>query len=193
MSRTPEVVQAVPSFAEEDLTAKHARRQESARRAANAVSSVAWIPQGDLAESEWLATGGRLGSIGRGSQWWLGDWVRHGANRWGDRFTEAARATGYDRATLRMMAWIASQIDASRRNENLTWDHHVQVASLEPAEQEYWLKRAEEERFTVADLKLELRARRQGEHGAAPAKGADAARDGGGAVCPNCGHGGAAG
>jgi hypothetical protein len=193
MPRSSEVVQPVPSSTEEDLSAERVRRQESARRAANAVSSVAWIPQGDLAEAEWLATGRRLGSIGRGSQWWLGDWVRHGADRWGDRFTEASRATGYDRSTLRTIAWIASRIDSSRRNENLTWDHHVQVASLDPAEQEYWLKRSEEERLTVADLKLELRTRRQGKQGERTAKGADDAPDGGGTACPNCGHHPAAG
>jgi hypothetical protein len=162
--------------------------EASARRAANAVSSVAWIPQGDLAEPDWLATGRRLGAIGRGSHWWIGDWARHGASRWGDRYSEAARVTGYDRSTLRSMAWIASKIDASRRNEKLTWDHHVLVASLDPAEQEYWLTRAAEEGFTVADLKLELRTRRQGEQGGDADKAAGQARDGGATVCPNCGH-----
>ncbi len=161
--------------------------EASARRAANAVSSVAWIPQGDLAEPDWLATGRRLGAIGRGSQWWIGDWARHGAARWGDRYSEAARVTGYDRATLRSLAWIASKVDASRRNEKLTWDHHVLVASLDPAEQEYWLTRAAEERFSVADLKLELRTRRGGAQERGADKGADEAR-GGGTVCPTCGH-----
>jgi hypothetical protein len=165
--------------------------EASARRAANAVSSVAWIPQGDLAEPDWLATGRRLGAIGRGSQWWIGDWARHGASRWGDRYSEAARVTGYDRATLRSMAWIASKVDASRRNEKLTWDHHVLVASLDPAEQEYWLTRAAEERLSAADLKLELRTGRQGAQERDADKGADEAR--GGTVCPNCGHHAAAG
>jgi hypothetical protein len=190
MPQSPEVVQAVAPSAEEDFSSQHPRMEEaSARRAANAVSSVAWIPQGDLAEPDWLATGRRLGSIGRGSQWWLGDWARHGAARWGDRYTEAARVTGYDRATLRSMAWIASKVDASRRNEKLTWDHHVLVASLDPAEQEHWLKRAAEEGFTVADLKLELRTQRQGEQGRDAGKATGQARDDEpGTVCPNCGH-----
>jgi hypothetical protein len=152
------------------------------------MSSVAWVPQGDLSEPDWLAAGRRLGAISRGSQWWLGDWVRHGTSRWGDRFSEAARATGYDRSTLRSMAWIASRVDKSVRNEKLTWDHHVLVASLEPDEQRHWLERAEEEQFSVADLKLELRARRQGDRGRPDVKGAEDAQDGGGAVCPQCGH-----
>jgi hypothetical protein len=193
MPQAPEVVQKVPPTGGEEHSAERARKAESARRAANAVSAVAWIPQGDLSEPDWLATGRRLGSIGRGSQWWLGDWLCHGSNRWGDRFTEASRVTGYERGELRTMAWIASQVDASRRNEKLTWDHHVQVARLEPADQEYWLARAEEEGLTVSDLKLELRARRRGEEGGSTAQGADDARDEGGTVCPHCGQRGSAG
>jgi len=188
MRGSPEVVQAVPSSASNEAAEEQARKRESARRAANAVSSVAWIPQQELEEGEWLATGRRLGAIGRGSQWWLGDWVRHGAARWGDRYSEAARATGYDRSTLRTMAWIASRVDASVRNEKLTWDHHVAVASLEPEEQKHWLERAEKERFSVADLKLELRVLRSGE-GRGPVAGDKGdARTGDGGACPNCGH-----
>lgn len=188
MRGSPEVVQAVPPVASDDVAAERAKRQESARRAANAVSSVAWIPQQRLDETEWLATGRRLGAIDRGSRWWLGDWVRHGAARWGDRYSEASRATGCDRATLRSMAWVASRVDSSVRNEKLTWDHHVAVASLGSDEQKYWLERAEKESFTAADLKLELRVRRNGEDGGSVAKDGDDARTGDGDVCPNCGH-----
>ena len=155
---------------------------------ANAVSNVAWIPQGGLGEEEWLATGRRLGTIGRGSPWWLADWARHGSERWGDRFTEAARATGFERGTLRSMAWIASKVDPSVRNENLSWEHHVAVASLDSEEQRHWLERAELEGLSEMDLRKELRARRQGEAGGPSVHGAEDAQDGGGAVCPTCGH-----
>jgi hypothetical protein len=194
MPRSPEVVQPVSSPGDADLAAERAERARSARRAANAVSNVAWIPQGPLGEDEWLATGRRLGVIGRGSQWWIGDWVRHGASRWGDRYSEAARATGYDRATLRNMAWVTERVDKSVRNEKLSWDHHVLVSSLTPEEQKRWLDHAEQEKLTVAELKLELRAHRQGDRGRPNAKaGAEDAQGGDGAVCPNCVHRGPAG
>jgi hypothetical protein len=194
MPRSPEVVQPVSSPGESDLATERAERAQSARRAANAVSGVAWIPQGALGEEEWLATGRRLGAIGRGSQWWIGDWVRHGASQWGDRYSEAARATGYDRATLRNMAWIAERVDKSVRNEKLSWDHHVVVSSLAPEEQKHWLERAEQEKLTVADLKLQLRAHRQGDRGRPDAEvSAEDAQGGDGAVCPHCGHRGSAG
>ena len=69
-------------------------------RSSGRLSKVAWIPQGDVGHADWLATGRRLGAIGRCSQWWIGDWVRYGTAKWGEKYTEAAKVTGYDPASL---------------------------------------------------------------------------------------------
>jgi len=150
---------------------------------------VAWIPQSELGQAEWLAAGRRLGAIGRCSQWWIGDWIRYGTSRWGEKYAEAARVTGYDVASLRNMAWVASQFDLSLRSDKLTWSHHVLLAPLKSEEQEYWLDRAQQERLSVADLRLELRASRGAGTGAAASQAAsrpdsDAESD----ICPHCGH-----
>ena len=60
-------------------------------RAAARISKVAWMPQEDLGQAEWLSTGRRLGTIGRCSQWWIGDWIRYGNARWGEKYAEAAQ------------------------------------------------------------------------------------------------------
>lgn len=162
-----------------------------ARRSPSALSKIAWAPQGDLGHADWLATGRRLGAIGRCSQWWIGDWVRYGTSRWGEKYAEAARVTGYDVASLRNMAWVASRFDLSLRNDKLTWSHHVLLAPLEPDEQERWLRRASEERLSVADLRLELRALRDGgreSSGDAAAVARDRGKAAEAAVCPHCGH-----
>jgi len=155
-----------------------------------AISKVAWLPRGELGQAAWLATGRRLGAIGRCSQWWIGDWIRYGTSRWGERYAEAARVTGYDVASLRNMAWVASQFDLSLRSDKLTWSHHVLLAPLEPDEQKRWLDRALEERLSVADLRVELRAA-QGAVGKAEVAGQAELEPGGQAsmsVCPHCGH-----
>jgi hypothetical protein len=151
------------------------------------ISKVAWFPRGDLGQAEWLATGRRLGAIGRCSQWWIGDWIRYGSARWGEKYVEAARVTGYDVASLRNMAWVASQFDPSLRSDKLTWSHHVLLAPLEADEQVRWLDRAASERLSVADLRTELRAMRSSEADAssAPDAGAESAAV---LVCPHCGH-----
>jgi hypothetical protein len=189
MSASPNVVESLPSRLSGDEPGQHvATTIGKARRPAGGLSKIAWVPQRDLGHSDWLATGRRLGAIGRCSQWWIGDWVRYGTARWGEKYAEAARVTGYDVASLRNMAWVASCFDLSLRNDKLTWSHHVLLAPLQVDEQRQWLRRASEERLSVADLRLELRALRDGE-GKSSEGGAAKARDGDEpAVCPHCGH-----
>jgi hypothetical protein len=174
-----------------------------------AFNLTAWLPKKSLEHPEWVAAGRRLGAIGRSNQWWMGDWLRYGAARWGEKYVEASRITGYDVGSLRNMASLASQFSLSRRRDNLTWCHHAAVASLEVHEQDYWLDRATTLKLSVADLRVELRtARRLREHteqsnDVLPGT-ADASREVDGSrhdaaihhdtavesefVCPNCGH-----
>lgn len=146
------------------------------------------MPQRDLGHSDWLAAGRRLGAIGRCSQWWIGDWIRYGTARWGEKYAEAARVTGYDVASLRNMAWVASRFELSLRNDKLTWSHHVLLAPLGVDEQRAWLRRASEERLSVADLRLELRALRDGGGKRSGAATEAASGNGEPDVCPHCGH-----
>jgi hypothetical protein len=148
---------------------------------------VGWVPPADLGQAEWLSTGRRLGAIGRCSQWWIGDWIRCGTARWGEKYTEAARVTGYDVASLRNMAWVAAQFDLSLRSDKLSWSHHVLLAPLERDEQERWIAKAVEQRLSVADLRLELRARGNGGRKEQAAAG-DGSPEQGEGVCPHCGH-----
>ncbi len=193
MSGSPGVVQTLPPSPIEasgtpgGLASAPLEQREAGRRQATGISRVAWVPQGDLDQGEWLATGRRLGAIGRCSQWWIGDWIRYGNSRWGEKYVEAARVTGYDVASLRNMAWVAAQFDLSLRSDKLTWSHHVLLAPLEEDEQRHWIGRGIEARLSVADLRLELRARG---HGARRGKGAasDQSEGRGADICPHCGH-----
>lgn len=191
MSGAPDAVQALSPL---DLAAGgrpgSGLTSPSSDRPQAAISKVAWLPRGELGQAAWLATGRRLGAIGRCSQWWIGDWIRYGTSRWGERYAEAARVTGYDVASLRNMAWVASQFDLSLRSDKLTWSHHVLLAPLEPDEQKRWLDRALEERLSVADLRVELRAA-QGAVGKPEAAGQaelEPSGQAGMSVCPHCGH-----
>ena len=151
---------------------------------------IAWLPKHDMEHPEWVAAGRRLGAIGRGSQWWMGDWLRYGAGKWGEKYVEASKITGYDVGSLRNMASLSAQFDLSRRRDNLTWCHHAAVASLDGDEQDYWLDRAVTLRLSVADLRIELRTARRGREQAAENESdlSHEAPQAGGIVCPNCGH-----
>lgn len=195
MPGSPEVVQTLPPSRSQLPASAAAERADetvlpkSQSRPSSGISKVAWVPGEDLGQGEWLATGRRLGAIGRCSQWWIGDWIRYGTVRWGEKYAEAARVTGYDVASLRNMAWVAAQFDLSLRSDKLSWSHHVLLAPLSGEEQRHWIEKAAEERLSVADLRLELRSRGHGgRRGKAAAEAENENEGRGSAICPHCGH-----
>ena len=97
----------------------------------------------ELTVGAWVSQGRWLGALGRASGWWIGDWIRYGNARYGDRYVDAARVTGYDVQSLRNMAYVAGRFDVSRRREALSLSHHAELAGLPVDDQELWLDRAE--------------------------------------------------
>jgi hypothetical protein len=134
------------------------RRQE---QPSSGITPVAWVPARDIDLAEWTAVGRRLGAMGRCGQWGLGDWIRYGNSKFGEKYTRAAKITGYDVQTLTNMVYVASKFEISRRREMLSWSHHETLAALDCGDQDFWLERAEAEKLSVADLRTELRGARR--------------------------------
>jgi hypothetical protein len=134
-------------------------------RSAAAVTTTAWSPVAGLTVADWMRQGRWLGALGRASGWWIGDWVRYGNARYGDRYRAAARLTGYDEHSLRNMAYVARCFELSRRRAALSFSHHAALAGLSVDEQDLWLDRAEASTLSVSSLRSELR---QTQHQAAP-------------------------
>jgi len=152
------------------------------------LSIVAWTPADDIDRIAWVRAGMRLGTLSRSSNWWVGDWLRYGNEKWGEKYTAAARITGYDPHSLENMAYVAGRFEISLRRENLSWSHHFVVAALEPAAQSHWLDLATTQGLSVSDLRIEVRAANRRAAGTA-ARG-DVARSREGQhhlVCPQCG------
>lgn len=172
---------------------EEAPEMKPAEPAAGDVSPVSWSPRDEMDRIQWLDEGRKLGAVGRGSQWWIGDWVRYGTAKWGEKYVEAAKLTGYDEASLRNMAWVASQFDdMSLRSDKLSWSHHVLLAPLDTPKKREWLEKAAEERLSVSGLRESLHPKPKPEPEAAAE---DLMPDAEGteprnltATCPNCGH-----
>ncbi len=165
-------------------------RRAGVTRPTEPPSDVAWIPGTDIDVHKWVRAGQRLGAMTRCSQWWLGDWVRYGTVRWGEKYKEASRITGYDIQSLRNIAYVAGRVEVSRRRDNLTWSHHAEVSSLAPDEQDRWLDLAETQKMSVSDLRIELRSARRAERRSAedpeelePPRSAAKI-----VICPECQH-----
>ena len=102
---------------------------------------------GEPSFEEWLQCGEFINRAKGSVHFWIGDWLNYGEFRWGDKYLEAVKATGYDINTLRNDKWVASKVELSRRRDNLTFSHHAEVADLEPDEQDRLLDYAEEKKM----------------------------------------------
>jgi len=151
--------------------------------------AIAWVAPEKMEHPDWVAVGQGLGEMGRVNNWWVGDWLHYGTARWGEKYVEAVKITGFDGKTLRNIVYVASRFDLSRRRDKLTFTHHAEVAALEFEEQEEWLDRAIALALTATDLRLELRTSQRGiksagEAGRSSIEGAEFVSD---LLCPRCG------
>ena len=125
------------------------------------LTRTSWLPGGELRLSDWVKHGRRLGVIGRGVGWWIGDWLRYGNMKFGERYVRASRITGYDVQTLMNMVYVATAYEPEQRRSNLSWSHHAELAALPTDERDRWLDLAESNRLSVRCLREELRRERR--------------------------------
>ncbi|GAA0569300.1 hypothetical protein GCM10010172_62070 [Paractinoplanes ferrugineus] len=117
------------------------------------------IPAG-LNYEGWERAGFQLAQVMNSSAWCIGDWIEHGERRYGDRYQRAVEMVGLEYKTVRNYAWTARRFTLDRRRESLSFQHHAEVARLPEEQQELWLNRAEDLRWSRNKLRLSLRAAR---------------------------------
>jgi hypothetical protein len=113
--------------------------------------------------AEWEQAGRQLSGIVDSSSWWLGDWLVFGKDHYMDRYQHGIRAVGLQYQTLRNYAWVSRRFEFDRRRPALTFQHHAELASLPLDQQETWLDRAEQNRWTTKQLRRAIRASREPE------------------------------
>ncbi|MFG2622721.1 LmbU family transcriptional regulator [Streptomyces sp. NPDC048507] len=116
------------------------------------------LPQ-NLPERSWEQIGTDLRELVNSSAWWLADWLIYGEATYGwRRYKEAIERTGLDYQTLRNYAWVARRFEHHRRRDALSFAHHAEVARLAPPEQDYWLRKAEQQKWSRNELRRSVRA-----------------------------------
>jgi hypothetical protein len=111
----------------------------------------------DFSLAEWKRFGKHLFLISDSSCWWLGDWLVYGQKRYPGRYRQTMEETGLEYKTLRNYAWIARRFPAAERHPEVSFQHHAEVASLEPAERATWLQRAAREGWSRNALRQHVR------------------------------------
>jgi hypothetical protein len=152
------------------------------------LTPTSWTSGPELEPADWIHWGRWLGTVGRGSAWWIGDWVRDGNTRYGERYKLVASITGYDTQTLMNMAYVTSRFEPSRRRENLSFSHHAEVAPLCREEQDRWLDHAMFGQLSVRALRAELRRMTAGAADLETPRRARAPSRPGMVRCPGCGQ-----
>lgn len=123
------------------------------------------VIRAELTEEEWLALGEKLRFVEGGIQWWIGDWMRYGQHRWGEKINTVVGMTGKSEQRVKNYQWVASRFETSRRRDLLSYTHHELVAAMPMPEQEEWLDYAVAERLSSKDLQRLLRERNQPDEG----------------------------
>jgi N6-adenosine-specific RNA methylase IME4 len=72
-------------------------------------------------------------------------------------YDDIAEETGMDKQYLRDIKYVSGNIESSLRNENLSFSHHKEVASLPSEKQTEFLNKAVEEKLSVRELREEIR------------------------------------
>lgn len=116
------------------------------------------FPQ-NMPEQSWERIGTNLRELVNSSAWWLADWLLYGEATYGwRRYKEAIERTGLDYQTLRNYAWVARRFEHQRRRDGLSFAHHAEVTRLAPPEQDYWLRKAEQQKWSRNELRKAVRA-----------------------------------
>jgi len=111
-----------------------------------------------ISAERWECLGRRLMSLTQSVSWWIADWLAFGESRFPGRYEEAIKKTSLNYKTLRNYTWVARQFELSRRHDSLSFAHHAEVAALMRPEQDYWLRKAEEQNWSRNKLRIEVRA-----------------------------------
>lgn len=116
-----------------------------------------------LTMEEWRQLGQSLKQVEGSVQFWIGDWARFGDKKgFTGKYVNSKvydileDITGLDRETLRQYKSVADATSCTRVHD-LDYSHHREVAKLPPMKQEFFLKKASEEKLSVKELREEIK------------------------------------
>lgn len=123
------------------------------------VTSVSFQIKGDPPDYRTMTQiARRVGALNDASKWWIGDLCLYAEAVFGEKASQLAEEFGRSPDTLRKWAYVCERIPAVRRRTDLSFSVHSEVASLDPDSQSEWLDHARDGRWTVAELRENVRA-----------------------------------
>jgi hypothetical protein len=132
-------------------------------------TTVGLIITGTPTVEQWLNAFETLDKTGKGHQWWIGDHLNEGEQRYPEEWAQALdpeeehkREQEGKEETYRHYKQVAFRFPVRRRRRNLYFGHHQTVAYMEEEEQDHWLDLAVEEGWSVDKLRKKIKKARLG-------------------------------
>lgn len=129
---------------------------------AGALTPISLTLPANMSPEEYEAVGAMLARVRDTLQWAVGDYIVHGEALFGEESYQYVEALKISEASRSQYARVATRIPAGRRVGSLSWSHHREVVSLEPEEQDRFLRAAAANgwaRNRLADEVRELKPR----------------------------------
>lgn len=123
---------------------------------------VSFLPNGleindAISFEQWQELGLQIRDSLHGHQWRIGDWLRFGGHKWGDKYEAAAESLGMKPSSLKTYKSIAeSYPDLLTRVNDLPFTHHRLAASLPTQTRQKYLSAAAENGWSASRLRSEL-------------------------------------
>lgn len=111
--------------------------------------------EGDMNFEAWAALGEKLLPWARMALFLVGDWFLWGEAHFGELAAQVVDE--FSAETIRGAVWVCERVPPVRRRTALGFSVHKEVASLEAAEQDRLLLKAEQDGLTVRELRDEVR------------------------------------
>jgi hypothetical protein len=122
------------------------------------VETIGLTISSDVTYEEWEDIGYQLARVGKGWQWWVGDWINFGEKKYGETYKAAIDATGLARNSCKNIAIVCRQFELARRRASLSFNHHAEVQGLELSEQDELLAEAEEDGLSCAAIRARVKS-----------------------------------
>jgi hypothetical protein len=122
------------------------------------VTETSLTASADMPIDTWLKQVNKLKSLKDWANstvnWWLGDMIIFGKDKYGEMYSQALDATDKEYQTLKDIVWVCENVPAENRMKHpLTWSHHKVVAKLESRKQVKYLRLAKNEDLSVRQLR----------------------------------------
>lgn len=120
------------------------------------VTLTGLIITGDLTYEDWLKAAEFYQFLRSRTQWIIGDMLRYGESRYGEKYAQAVDEHGKSASRLQTYVYVCGRFEIERRRPELGFDHHAECASLDPREADRVLLEAIKLRWSAADVRYEV-------------------------------------